>query len=336
MRPLRWTAALLSALSLALGSAHAADFYQGKTLKILVGYSPGGGYDIYARLVARHLGRHIPGNPAIVVVNLPGASSLLSLRYLDSTAPKDGTVIDAFDSAQIDNSRLTPELVRVDFRKFNWIGSVSENLSVCYAWHTLGVTNLAQLKAHGAVHIGRTSPGSSADIEQKILKHIFKINVQSVAGYAGSAESELAVERGELDGGCNNWSSLPASWISGNKIRPLLRLSGGTAPDLPAGVPNALDIAPSERERAIIRQLTASGAIGKPFVASLGVPADRVKILRDGFVATMKDPLFLADAKKLRSPVSPKTAEEAVAIVNGIYAAPADIVAAAKTIATTE
>jgi tripartite-type tricarboxylate transporter receptor subunit TctC len=315
------------------GAAKAADsFYSGKTLRILVGYAPGGGYDTYARLLARHLGRHIPGNPAVVVVNMPGAGSLVALRYLDSAAPRDGTVATLFDFTQIGNSRLTPDLVNVDFRKFNWIGSMAEDLAVCYVWHTLGVSTLAELRARGPIHFGRTARGSSADVEQKILREIFKVDLRSVAGYAGSSESTLAVERGELDGGCLSWASLPEAWIARNQVRPVLRMGDNVPPDLPATVPNATDIAPSPRDADLIRFLTAGAKVGKPLVASLSVPAERMQILRAAFAATMRDPQLLPDAQRLRLPVASKSGDEALEIVNAIYAAPADIVEAARRI----
>jgi tripartite-type tricarboxylate transporter receptor subunit TctC len=329
---LKLFAVFMLVLSGQASAAPAQNFYAGKTLRILVGYAPGGGYDAYARVLARHLGRHIPGNPAVVVVNMPGAGSLIALRYLDTTAPKDGTVVTAFDFTQIANSRLTPDLVNVDFRKFNWIGSMAEDLAVCYVWHTVGANTLAELKTRGPIHVGRTTRGSSADIEQKIMREIFKVDLRYVAGYAGSSESMLAVERGELDGGCLSWASLPETWIMRNQIRPVLRMSNDVAPDLPATVPNAIDIAPSPRDVELIRFLTAGGEIGKPLVASLAVPAERVQILRSAFAATMKDPQLLADAQRLRLPVASKSSEEALAVVNAIYAAPADIVESARRI----
>jgi tripartite-type tricarboxylate transporter receptor subunit TctC len=329
------TAFLLLAGAWCAASAPAwtEDFYKGKRINLLVGYAPGGSYDATARLLARHIGRHIPGNPDLIVNNMPGAGTLTSLQYLELTAPKDGTAIDAFDYAQIGNSRLTPDKVTVDFRKFGWLGSISEDLGTCYVWHTLGITTMDALKRHGQIHMGTTNAGTSSDIEQRIFKNIFKIDLRSVAGYGGSGEERLAIERGELEGGCGSWSSVPPAWIADAKVTALIRMSPATAPDLPASVPYAGDIAPSDRDRAIIRLLTESGDLGKPFVVSAAVPAERVAILRQAFDATMKDPAFLADAATQRLPISPKTADEAMRIINEIYAAPDDIVAASRKIA---
>jgi tripartite-type tricarboxylate transporter receptor subunit TctC len=313
--------------------AAAQDFYRGKTITIVVGFTPGGGFDLNARLLAHHMGRHIPGNPDVIVQNMPGAASLKPVLYLDTTAPRDGTVIATFNFGQIGDSRMNPEKVKVDFRKFSWIGSISQDLTICYTWHTLGIKSLAQLQRHGTVHMGLTGVGSSSDINQKILRDIFKVAVAQVAGYPGSAEERLAIERRELDGDCGAWSSIPQEWVEGAKINPILRSGPVESSDLPPNVPYALDIAPSERDRDIIRLLTESGQVGRPFIASLSVPADRIEVLRKAFDETVQDREFVADARKLRMPVTPKSAGQALRTVEEIYATPEDIVQAARRIA---
>jgi tripartite-type tricarboxylate transporter receptor subunit TctC len=313
--------------------AAAQDFYRGKTITIVVGFTPGGGFDLNARLLAHHMGRHIPGNPDVIVQNMPGAASLKPVLYLDTTAPRDGTVIATFNFGQIGDSRMNPEKVKVDFRKFSWIGSISQDLTICYTWHTLGIESLAQLQRHGTVHMGLTGVGSSSDINQKILRDIFKVAVAQVAGYPGSAEERLAIERRELDGDCGAWSSIPQEWVEGAKINPILRSGPVESSDLPPNVPYALDIAPSERDRDIIRLLTESGQVGRPFIASLSVPADRIEVLRKAFEETVQDREFVADARRLRMPVTPKSAGQALRTVEEIYATPEDIVQAARRIA---
>jgi tripartite-type tricarboxylate transporter receptor subunit TctC len=313
--------------------AAAQDFYRGKTITIVVGFTPGGGFDLNARLLARHMGRHIPGNPDVIVQNMPGAASLKPVLYLDTTAPRDGTVIATFNFGQIGDSRMNPEKVKVDFRKFSWIGSISQDLTICYTWHTLGIKSLAQLQRHGTVHMGLTGVGSSSDINQKILRDIFKVAVAQVAGYPGSAEERLAIERRELDGDCGAWSSIPQEWVEGAKINPILRSGPVESSDLPPNVPYALDIAPSERDRDIIQLLTESGQVGRPFIASLSVPADRIEVLRKAFDETVQDREFVADARKLRMPVTPKSAGQALRTVEEIYATPEDVVQAARKIA---
>jgi tripartite-type tricarboxylate transporter receptor subunit TctC len=327
----------LAVTLLALGvasNALAEDFYQGKTLSIVVGYAAGGGYDTNARLLARHISGHIPGNPAIVVVNMPGAGSLKSLEYIQRTAPKDGTTLELFDFTQITNSLLTPKKVPIDFRRFKWVGSITQDLAACYVWHTVKAKTLAEVQALPVVEMGRTNPGSSSDIEQKIFRKLFDVKVHSVAGYKGSSEAFLAVERGELNGGCITWASLPANWVTDKLITPVLRLSNATALGLPASVPSAYDVAANDRDRKIMRVLLASGEVGKPFVFVLAVPDDRVATMRGAFAATVQDPKFLADAEKLRQPVTPTLGEEAEKIVDEVYATPADIIQAARAVAS--
>jgi len=325
----RLAIATLAGIAIATPAA-AQDFYRGKTITIMVGFSPGGGFDINARVLARHLGRHIPGNPAVVVQNMPGAGTITSVHYLDLVAPKDGTVLDIFNFGNIGESRLNPDKVKVDFRKFNWIGSISQDLSVCYVWHGFGVKTLAELKAKPKVHMGLTGMGTSSDTNQRILKNVFGVKVQQVAGYPGSAEQRIAIERGELEGDCGAWSSIPVEWVEGNKIVPVIRSAPVTAPDMPPDVPYSVDIAPSERDAQVLRMLLASAQVGRPFIASQAVPPERVRILRDAFNATMQDPQFIAEAQKLRLPISPKTGEEALQVVESIYATAEDIVAAAR------
>jgi tripartite-type tricarboxylate transporter receptor subunit TctC len=328
--------ALCAGLALAVAMtapAAAEDFYKGKPLTVVVGFTPGGGFDLNARLLARHMGRHIPGNPDVIVQNMPGAASLKSVLYLDTTAARDGTVIATFNFGQIGDSRMMPEKIKVDFRKFAWIGSISQDLTICYTWHALGIKTLAELQRHGTVHMGLTGVGTSSDVNQKILKEIFKVQVQQVAGYPGSAEERLAIERHELDGDCGAWSSIPQEWIEGAKINPVVRSAPIEPPDLPPHVPYAADIAPSPRDRDIVRLLTASGQLGRPFIASASAPAERIALLRAAFDETVKDPEFLADAGKLRMPVSPKSGQDALGIVQDIYATADDIVQAARKIA---
>jgi tripartite-type tricarboxylate transporter receptor subunit TctC len=318
--------------SLAAPSARSEDFYHGKTLTVLVGYAAGGGYDINARLLARHLGDHIPGHPSIIVENMPGAGSLKMLGFLSHKAPTDGTTIGLFDFTQITNSLLTPDTVKTDFRQYKWVGSIAQDLAVCYVWNRTKASSLAQVQKIPSLPMGRTNAGTSSDIEQKILRKLFDVHVRSVAGYEGSSQAFIAVENGELDGGCLTWGSLPPSWISGKRITPILRLSKATAPDLPADVPDAIAIAKSPRDRQIIEFLTAAGKLGKPIVASPATPQAQVDVLRKAFEVTMTDPNFLADAAKARQPVSPVSGVDAENILRTFYATPAEVVAAARAV----
>lgn len=325
-----WGAVMAAALE-----ASAQDFYKGRNINIVVGFSPGGGFDANARLLARHIGRHIPGNPDIIVNNMPGAASVTALRHLEAIAPKDGTVITTFNFGLIGASRITPDKVPIDFRTFAWVGSISEDLTTCYVWHAIPTPNIAAMKASGRKYnIGLTAVGSSEDINTRILKFVFGVNITQIGGYPGSAEQKLAIERGELDGGCGAWSSVPESWVAGKRIHVVYKTGRSTPPDLPPGVPYVLDAAPDARARAIITQLIAPSEVGRPYVVSKQVPADRLDILRKAFDAAVSDPKLLADAQKQRLPVTPRNAEQAAKVVEAIYAAPDDIVAAARDVAS--
>lgn len=326
--------AMLAACFAMPRQAAAEDFYAGKTLTILVGFSAGGGFDINARALARHWGRHIPGTPNVVVDNMPGASSVTSILYLDTKAPADGTFIDTFNFGLLAASLLRPNLATLDLRKYAWIGSISEDLTACYVRANLGPKTIAQLKAYGPVHFGNDGIGTSEDINERILRSVLGLDVRQVGGYAGSAQVRLAIERGELDGDCGAWSSLPEDWIKQKTISPISR-SGMALPEgLTPDVPYIADLAPDDRARRIINLLVSGGQLGRPFIASAAVPPERLKILRDAFDATMKDPEFRADLDRLRLPFSPKTADEALKTVGAIYASPPEIIAAAKKIAT--
>jgi tripartite-type tricarboxylate transporter receptor subunit TctC len=327
-------ALIFAHLVLLATSAQADDFYKGKTLTIVVGYAAGGAYDLNARLVARHLSRFIPGSPTVVVSNMPGAGSLRSVQYVQRVAPKDGTVVEMFDFTQITNSLLTPDKVPIDFRKFKWIGSVAEDVAVCYAWNSVNAKTLSDMQRLPVIYMGRTNPGSSSDIEQKILRKLFKVNVRSVAGYNGSSEGFVAVERGELNGGCITWTSLPPDWISGQKITPVLRITSGAAPGLPSGVPSAIDLLKDERDRKVLRVLTAAGELGKPLVLNEQAPVERVEILRHAFSEMVRDKEFLADAEKMHQVVSPTAGDAAAKILGEVYSSPPDIVQAARIIAS--
>jgi len=323
-------ALLIAAALLAPWAATADDFYKGKTVTVLVGFSPGGGFDTNARLLARYLGRHIPGNPTVIVVNMPGGGSSVAITRLDTDQPKDGTVIDTFNFGLLANSLLQPNLIKVDFRRYAWIGSISKDLTVCYTFGPAAPKTIAAMTKRDHFYVGSAGVGTSDDINTKILKNVFGVPIKQVAGYPGSADIRVAIERGELDGDCGAWSSLPDDWIKGGKVNPVSRSILSSPPDLPKGVPYTLDIAPNDRAKQIVRFLLADGELGRPFIVSRAVPADRVKILRDAFSATMTDKDFLADAEKLREPVSPTAGDDALKTVNEIYDTPPDIVAAAK------
>ena len=322
---------IAAAAGIASANAQPAnDFYKGRTLNLVVGYGVGGGYDVYARMLARHLPRHIPGTPTVIVQNMPGAGSLTALRHQDAIAPKDGTVLTLFDFVQIINARLNPERTKLDLGQYRFIGSISEDLSVCYVWHTRGIETLDNLRKAPLVHMGLTAAGSMQDIRFKVLSRMLGVKVKPVLGYAGTAQQYIAIERGELDAGCGGWSSLPPHWRTEAKVKPLVRLVPTVADNMPKGVPYAGDLVASEQDRRVLRLLSNPAQLGKPVVASASVPVERVAILRAAFDAAVRDPQFLAEAQKLLVDISPKSAGEATAIVDDINAMPAEIVELAR------
>jgi tripartite-type tricarboxylate transporter receptor subunit TctC len=310
----------------------AASFYKGKTVRLVVGFTPGGGYDVYARALGRHFGRHIPGNPTVVVQNMPGAASLKSVQYLNAGAPADGTVITTFNPGLITQSLTAPDKVPVKFLDYAWIGNVSEDFRVCFTWNATGVRSWQDFLAKDRLVFGNTGVGTSAYIDDRMLSDLFGVKLHAVMGYPGSADKRVAIERGELDGDCGSWTSLPEDWLRDGKITLLIRFSRKLAPDMPATLPYAGDLLPDPKKQQTLTLLTAGAVVGRPYLAPRGVPADRLAALRTAFDATMKDPEFLAEAAKQRLLVTPMTGAEVESFIKDLYRAPPDIVAAAKAI----
>lgn len=312
-------------------AAPAADVFQGKTINVIVGFGPGGGYDTNARVLARHMAGHIPGKPTMIVKNMPGAGSLKSVQFLRTSAPKDGTTIVTFNFGQITSSRVMPnKKIQVDFRDFSWIGSISRDISVCYVRKGIGGENLTSLAKRPQVNFGLTSPGSASFFNQTMLREVFDVKLKQIAGYSGSKGKQIAVERGELDGDCGAWSSVPDDWLKNNKIDVLLTFSPIRPDDMPKAVPYALDIAKTADDKKIVTLLTGAAELGRPYIAPKELAADRLAIFRTAFTATMKDAAFNAEAKKLGLPVSPIIGADAETTLKEIYDMPAAVVAKAK------
>jgi tripartite-type tricarboxylate transporter receptor subunit TctC len=327
------TAAWCIACAAPSGAQDAAAFYRGKTVRIVVGFSSGGGYDVYARVLARHIGRYIPGNPTVVVQNMPGAASLKSVQYLTTGAPADGTLITTFNPGLITQSLTAPDKVGgVSFLDYAWIGNVSEDFRVCYTWNGTGIKSFPELLARPKVNFGNTGVGTSAYIDNRILSELFGVKVNMVKGYPGSADKRIAIERGELDGDCGSWTSMPEDWLRDSKITVHIRFSRTLVPGMPVSAAAARDLLTDPRKRDIFNLLTASAVVGRPYIAPKGVPADRLAALRTAFDATMKDPDFLADSEKQHLAVTPMTGVEVETFIKELYRTPPDIAAAAREI----
>jgi tripartite-type tricarboxylate transporter receptor subunit TctC len=322
----------LALASMAAAPAHADDFYKGKTFTIVAGFSPGGGFDLYARALARHLGKHIPGNPNIIVQNQPGAGSLTSVRSLDVLAPKDGTVMTIFNPGLVTQSIVIPDKVKLDFRKYAWIGIVSADYRVCYGFGPDGVKSWDDMMHRKEWVLGSTGKGAGNYINGATLRDVFHAPVKQVLGFPGSAEQRLAIERGELDGDCGSFNSIPVDWVKTGKVHPFVRFVEKKPADIPESAAYVGSFATSDEQRQLLNVLDAADEIGRPFIMSKQVPADRVATVRKAFNDTMKDAAFIADMDKMQLPIAPLTGEEADAVVEKMLTAPPNILAAAKAI----
>jgi tripartite-type tricarboxylate transporter receptor subunit TctC len=323
---------LLAAVMATTTLARADDFYKGKTFTIVVGFSPGGGYDINARGLARHLAAHIPGNPSIIVQNQPGAGSLTAVRSLDVTAPKDGTVMAIFNPGLVTQSIVQPDKVKLDFRKFSWIGVVTPDFRVCYGYGPKGVKSWDDMMHRKEFVLGSTARGSGNYINGATLREVFHAPIKQILGFPGSAEQRLAIERGELDGDCGSYSSIPVEWIRDGLAHNFVRFAEERPPEIPETVAYIGSFATTDEQRQILDVLDASDEVGRPFVMSKQVPPDRVAIVRKAFNETMQDKDFLADMAKQQMPVNPLTGEAAESIVGKMMSAPPAVVAKAQAI----
>ncbi|MDO9440341.1 MAG: TAXI family TRAP transporter solute-binding subunit [Beijerinckiaceae bacterium] len=308
-----------------------AEFYAGKTVTLIVGLSPGGGYDIYGRAVARFIGNHIPGKPNVIVQNMPGAGSLTAVLHLDASAPKDGTVLVIFNPGIITDAVTNPARAKKKFTDLAWIGSATDSFRMCYFWHKSGITKYEDLKREKTVMIGAAGGTNSASYNDiGILKNLMKTNVQAVVGYPGRSEVHLAMERGELDGECGTADGIPENWIRDKLVNVVCKTAPGNGAGIPDGTPWLGSYLPAKEDIEVLNALTLSNQIGRPFVASQQVPADRLQALRAAFDATMKDPGFLAVVERQKLNLNPATGAEAEKIVNEIYRLPTAIAERAR------
>jgi tripartite-type tricarboxylate transporter receptor subunit TctC len=326
--------AFLALLASICGGASAQapeQFYRDHQINMLVGFGPGGGYDAYTRVLARHVARHIPGHPQVIVENMPGAASLKSVQYLDNGAARDGSVIAAFNSGLLTQSFISADKIQFDFTNVAWIGSISRDLRACYAWGQTGIRTFDDLKKRNQFNMGAAAQGTASFIDAAFLRKMFGVAVHFVTGYQGSGEVRMAIERGELDGDCGTWSSLPPDWTGNGKINPLVRFSSIPVPGVPADVPFVGDMMDSQDDRALLDLLTAPDVLGRPYVVSKQVPSDRLATLRSAFDATMQDGEFLAETARMELPVIGSTSGlTAQSIVESTYRAPPALIARAR------
>ena len=315
---------LAAALGIAPEPTFGQDFYAGKRLTIVAGFAPGGGYDIYARLIAKHLGRHIPGNPTAIVQNMPGAGSLTAVKNLYVNAPQDGTVMTIFATALIQQSLSAPE-VDVDFSKLRYVGSASASPLLCYAWHQTGIRTLDDLLKKEFI-IGTASKGASSYIGGMLLKSMLNAPMKIIQGYTSTADTLIAIERRELDGDCGAWTNLSVDWLENKKVHPIVRFSKSVGKGMP-DIPNLIDVVKTTEEKQIVALVTSPFEMGRPFVMGPDVPEDRLRLVRRAFDSMLKDPEFREDVEKSRVDViGPMSGDELQAAVMAIYGTSKEVV----------
>jgi tripartite-type tricarboxylate transporter receptor subunit TctC len=307
-----------------------ADFYKGRTIQVLIGFGPGGGYDLYARTLARYMGRHVPGNPTLVPQNMPGAGGIKAMNYLYNVARKDGSVIGTFARGlPIEPLFGHVQGTQFDATKYGWIGSVSNEVSVCAFWGTSGIKTWKDVETKPTT-IGASAAGADSEIFPTVLRNLFHLPTKVVTGFSnGGADIDLGMERGEIMGRCGwSWSSLLSqskSLLDGKKINIVLQLALQKHEDLP-NVPLVMDLPTTPRNKAALKLIVSRQSIARPFAAPPGLPPERLQALRAAFGATMKDPEFLAEAKKLALEVRPVSGAEVEKLIKEIYASPPEVV----------
>ena len=305
------------------GALEAQSFFAGKTVRIVVGLAPGGGFDTYARLVARHLGKHIPGNPTVVVENMTGAGGLISANHLYRVAKPDGLSLAHVPGTLLLGQILGQPGVEFDARKFEYIGATLKEEVVCSLTKASGITSIEQLMAaKSPVKIGAVAPGAPTDNTPRILKAALGLPIQVVTGYKGTAEIRLAAESGEVAGACWAWESMRATWrkaLDAGEAIPILQVTPRPLPDL-ARVPLAISLAKTDEARRLIQVGIQDGsAYSRPFIAPPGTPKERVQILRKAFQEALVDKALLAEAEKARMMLDPVTGEELEKLIADLF-----------------
>ena len=322
------TMSMLALVAASTGRAQgAADFYKAKNVELYIGYSVGGGYDLYARVLARHLGKYIPGNPTVVPKNMEGAGSLRLANWLYNVAPKDGSVFGIIGRGTGFDPLLGHKGAQFDATKFTWIGSANDEVSVCVAWHTSEVKTFQDL-LNKELTVGGTGAAADTDQFPRVVNGVLGTKMRIITGYPGGNDVGLAMERGEVKGRCGwSWSSVKSThqaWLDQKKINILVQLSLEKHPDLP-NVPLIVDLAKSEEQKQVLKLIFARQVMGRPFLAPPNLPAERAEVLRKAFMETMKDKDFLADAEKSQLEINAVPGDDVQKLVTEVYATSPDI-----------
>ena len=326
--------ALIAALALCGSAAQAQDaasFYRGKTIQAVVGYPPGSTFELYLRLFVQHMARHVPGQPNIIVQHMPGAGSLKATGYLAAVAARDGLTIGMPNPVNTIEPLIDPERSRFDPRQFNWLGSLNSEISTCGIWNK-AIKTVDDLKSR-QVAVGATGPSSGSAVDAKVLAALIGVNFKIVTGYPGLTEVRLAANRGEVDGYCGLLvSSIKTDTADDHKSgRMTVAIQMGLKKhDEFPNVPNAFDLVTKEEDRALFRLIFGPWTYGRPLMAPPGVPKDRVEALRNAVTATLDDPQFRAETKKINLEIQPVAAAAIEKVVAEIFATPQPVLERAR------
>ena len=329
MKPLR--AALCGTLLLTSAPAMAdavSDFYKGKQIRMIVRTTVGGDYDLYSRLFARFMGKHIPGSPNVLVVNMPGGGGITAANYMAQVAPRDGTVIGIVSQGLAADQALgqSPQL-KADLREFNWIANVVYSNQLLVVWHTSPTKMIEDAKKRETT-IGTTGAGSASVQYPAFYNNVLGTKFKIVFGYPGGQHIDLAMERGEVEGRGTNpysgWMASKPTWIPEGKIIPLIQAGIEKEPALP-NVPLILDQKVKPEDKPLLEFMARGATVGRPLATTPGVPAERVAALRKAFEETIKDPEFIAAAKQENMEIKPMSADKLVDVINGLLDAPQDV-----------
>ncbi len=328
--------AAVTGVLLAGTSAQAAEYYAGKTIEFVVGGDAGGGYDIYARTVARHLAKHIPGNPTIVVKNMPGAGSTRAGIYISTVAPKDGTSLVALMPGAIIGPLLEDKASQFDPTKVIYIGTADSGVRVCTTFANSKIKTFADAQKQKTV-LGASAAGGATRDYAYLHNHTAGTKFEVVSGYKGTVDIALAMERGEVDGMCGwDWSSVKSQksdWVRDKKLNVLVQVSLEPLDELTkAGVPHIWQFVPDANDRKVAELVVSQQVFQRSYVAPPGTPAQEIDILRASFDATMKDPEFLADAQKMKIAISPLSGAKVQEVIARLYATPKALVERAKNV----
>jgi tripartite-type tricarboxylate transporter receptor subunit TctC len=332
MRGFLYILGVMCALAMSAASFSRAqtveEFYRGKTISLVVGYPAGGGYDAYARPFAQNFGRHIPGSPNVIVTNMPGAASLTAMNYLFNVAPRDGTIIGMGARPVFMEPLYGSTLAKFDAQRFTWLGSLAQEVPLCFAWHTTALKEIQEARNREVI-VGSTGQTSDSFIYPKILNAVLGTKFNVVVGYTDSAQIGLAMERGELDGACGfsygTIKSARPDWLAKQEINLLLQLTIKKSPELPK-VPLVTDYVTDSASRQLLNLAFGSTGLSRPLLAPPDIPSDRAETLRHAFDETVRDPEFLEEVRRGKLEIDPINGHSVAELLKSIYATPTDVV----------